>query len=81
MSRGGAYFFALGNSVIDILPLPHHLQLKRDKKTLQTLLERYEWAFKRVHGRGVNCRADIVPVEAEYVRYRKIKQKLNRKSR
>lgn len=47
--------------------------LRREKRTLQLKLKTYEDEFQRVKGRKVRYHRDIVPVEAEYQRYKEIK--------
>uniref|UniRef100_A0A7S1C6C0 FAM13A-like domain-containing protein n=1 Tax=Bicosoecida sp. CB-2014 TaxID=1486930 RepID=A0A7S1C6C0_9STRA len=51
--------------------------LRREKRALQLKLKTYEDEFQRVKGRKVRYHRDIVPVEAEYQRYKEIKGRIS----
>ncbi len=55
---------------------PVYRELKKEKRTLQGKLQNYQQEFVARHGRKVKYRADRAPVEAEYERYKLVKQRL-----
>lgn len=47
--------------------------LLAEKKQLHTTLRAFERSFKQAHGRKVATAGDILPVDEEYRRYKKVK--------
>jgi len=52
---------------------PSLAQLQEEKRTLHAHLKAYEREFQRTHGRQVMHQEDILPVSAEYRRYKDLK--------
>lgn len=51
-------------------------ELRREKRVLQAKLQKYQQEFVSHHGRKVKYRADRLPVEQEYERYKVVKSLL-----
>ena len=52
---------------------PSLAQLQEETRALHAHLKAYERDFQRVHGRQVMHQEDILPVSAEYRRYKDLK--------